>query len=273
MTALHRAVLDVLGAAGQSAVSCYEIASDLDSECEWLVTNGVLPADLVTRNREVALRPWKPVFTHGDQNSSPQGRLAIAADLPFSSERGWPVGRRSALVRGLPAGMRWNPIASPSLRGGRPEWVRRLVSDDLTPLLANSARLNPTIVFADGVCGSLMGTAGYQEIHTALAAFSCRCARVLLRCSGTVARMCGIVLDRIRLRTEALLESVVGGDLVVESRHFHIAARPVEPDCLLEGGVRLQPHRRIRGDRLVLQRREEPARGLFLGPPALPTCA
>src|SRR5262245_62614968 len=28
-----------------------EIASRLDSECEWLVTNGVLPADLVTRNR------------------------------------------------------------------------------------------------------------------------------------------------------------------------------------------------------------------------------
>ncbi|WP_312888752.1 phosphotransferase family protein [Nonomuraea rhodomycinica] len=46
-----------------------EIASRLDGECEWLVTNGVLPADLVTRNRrvaEAALRPWTPVFTHGD---------------------------------------------------------------------------------------------------------------------------------------------------------------------------------------------------------------
>jgi hypothetical protein len=46
-----------------------EIASDLDSECEWLVANGVLPADLVARNRQVAeaaLRPWTPVFTHGD---------------------------------------------------------------------------------------------------------------------------------------------------------------------------------------------------------------
>jgi aminoglycoside phosphotransferase (APT) family kinase protein len=46
-----------------------EIASQLDSECEWLVTNGVLPAGLVTRNRriaEAALRPWTPVFTHGD---------------------------------------------------------------------------------------------------------------------------------------------------------------------------------------------------------------
>jgi aminoglycoside phosphotransferase len=46
-----------------------EIASHLDGECEWLVTNGVLPADLVARNRRIAdeaLRPWTPVFTHGD---------------------------------------------------------------------------------------------------------------------------------------------------------------------------------------------------------------
>ncbi|MHA6627716.1 aminoglycoside phosphotransferase family protein [Pseudonocardia sichuanensis] len=46
-----------------------EIAARLDVECEWLVANGVLPIDLVTRNRriaEAALRPWTPVFTHGD---------------------------------------------------------------------------------------------------------------------------------------------------------------------------------------------------------------
>jgi aminoglycoside phosphotransferase (APT) family kinase protein len=46
-----------------------EMASHLDGECEWLVTNGVLPADLVTRNRQVAeaaLRPRPPVFMHGD---------------------------------------------------------------------------------------------------------------------------------------------------------------------------------------------------------------
>lgn len=46
-----------------------EIASHLDRECEWLIANGVLPANLVTRNRrvaEAALRPWTPVFTHGD---------------------------------------------------------------------------------------------------------------------------------------------------------------------------------------------------------------
>ena len=46
-----------------------EIASDLDRQCEWLVAGGVLPADLVTRNRrvaEAALREREPVFTHGD---------------------------------------------------------------------------------------------------------------------------------------------------------------------------------------------------------------
>ncbi|HEY4992095.1 MAG TPA: phosphotransferase [Nakamurella sp.] len=37
--------------------------------CEWLVTNEVLPTDMVKRNRrvaEAALRPWTPVFSHGD---------------------------------------------------------------------------------------------------------------------------------------------------------------------------------------------------------------
>src|ERR1700734_36107 len=46
-----------------------ELASRLGGECEWLVANGVLPVDLVTRNRqlaETALRPWTPVFIHGD---------------------------------------------------------------------------------------------------------------------------------------------------------------------------------------------------------------
>src|SRR5688572_29317882 len=31
-----------------------DLASRLDDECEWLVTNGVLPTDLVTRNRQLA---------------------------------------------------------------------------------------------------------------------------------------------------------------------------------------------------------------------------
>ena len=46
-----------------------ESASHLDRDCVWLVTNGVLHADLVTHNRQVAgaaLKPWTPVFTHGD---------------------------------------------------------------------------------------------------------------------------------------------------------------------------------------------------------------
>jgi aminoglycoside phosphotransferase len=49
--------------------STAELASRLDGECEWLVANDVLPADLVARNRqlaETALRPWTPVFIHGD---------------------------------------------------------------------------------------------------------------------------------------------------------------------------------------------------------------
>jgi aminoglycoside phosphotransferase (APT) family kinase protein len=46
-----------------------ESAAHLDNECTRLVESGVLPTDLVTRNRRVAeavFRPWTPVFTHGD---------------------------------------------------------------------------------------------------------------------------------------------------------------------------------------------------------------
>ncbi len=49
--------------------SLEEKAASLDTECAWLLANDVLPADLVTRNREVAeaaLRPWEPAFMHGD---------------------------------------------------------------------------------------------------------------------------------------------------------------------------------------------------------------
>ncbi|MEV8354956.1 phosphotransferase family protein [Streptomyces niveus] len=54
------------GGAGRNLT---ELAAELDSECERLVTSGFLPADLVTRNRQVAeaaFRPWTPAFTHGD---------------------------------------------------------------------------------------------------------------------------------------------------------------------------------------------------------------
>ncbi|WUH99717.1 phosphotransferase [Spirillospora sp. NBC_00431] len=46
-----------------------DVAARLDGECDWLVTSGVVPADVVTRNRrvaEAAIRPWTPVFAHGD---------------------------------------------------------------------------------------------------------------------------------------------------------------------------------------------------------------
>ncbi|MFL6166615.1 MAG: phosphotransferase [Ornithinibacter sp.] len=46
-----------------------ESASRLDAACAWLLSNDVLPADLVARNRrlaETALRPCTPAFTHGD---------------------------------------------------------------------------------------------------------------------------------------------------------------------------------------------------------------
>lgn len=41
----------------------------LDPECEWLVAHDVVSADVVRRSRQVAeaaLRPWTPVFIHGD---------------------------------------------------------------------------------------------------------------------------------------------------------------------------------------------------------------
>jgi aminoglycoside phosphotransferase (APT) family kinase protein len=43
--------------------------ASLDTECRWLLANDALPNDLVTHNRrvaEAALRPWTPVFVHGD---------------------------------------------------------------------------------------------------------------------------------------------------------------------------------------------------------------
>ncbi|MFD8535259.1 phosphotransferase family protein [Streptomyces rubrogriseus] len=54
---------------GRAGRSVAVLAAELDDECASLVTNGVLPADLVTRNRrvaETALRPWTAAFTHGD---------------------------------------------------------------------------------------------------------------------------------------------------------------------------------------------------------------
>ncbi|MFI7340870.1 aminoglycoside phosphotransferase family protein [Streptomyces sp. NPDC050085] len=64
---LHQAPLPPRpGRAGRSTAA---LAAELDAECELLVADGLLPADLVTRNRrvaEAALRPWTAAFTHGD---------------------------------------------------------------------------------------------------------------------------------------------------------------------------------------------------------------
>ncbi|GAA1678233.1 phosphotransferase [Kribbella yunnanensis] len=46
-----------------------DIRTRLDTECEWLTRNAVLPTDVIERNREIAeaaLRPYTPAFTHGD---------------------------------------------------------------------------------------------------------------------------------------------------------------------------------------------------------------
>ncbi|MCM1939506.1 aminoglycoside phosphotransferase family protein [Streptomyces sp. G3] len=54
---------------GRAGRSIAALAAELDAECERLVTSGLLPAALVTRNRRVAesaFRPWTPAFTHGD---------------------------------------------------------------------------------------------------------------------------------------------------------------------------------------------------------------
>ena len=62
---LHDAALPPWQGRGSAA----ELASWLADECEGLVANDVLPADVVTRDRrlaETALRPWTPVFIHGD---------------------------------------------------------------------------------------------------------------------------------------------------------------------------------------------------------------
>jgi len=46
-----------------------ELATRLADECDWLVGNNVISVDVVARHRRLAgtvLRPWKPVFIHGD---------------------------------------------------------------------------------------------------------------------------------------------------------------------------------------------------------------
>jgi len=49
--------------------SVEESAALLADGCDWLVANDVLSSEVITRNRRIAdaaLRPWTPVFIHGD---------------------------------------------------------------------------------------------------------------------------------------------------------------------------------------------------------------
>lgn len=60
----HNQQQPVLGSGGT-----VEFPSLFEAECEWLVANGVVSAEVVRRNRQAAeavLRPWTPVFIHGD---------------------------------------------------------------------------------------------------------------------------------------------------------------------------------------------------------------
>jgi hypothetical protein len=50
-------------------LSVDDFASRLADECGWLIANDVLPTEVITQNRRLAetgLRPWTPVFIHGD---------------------------------------------------------------------------------------------------------------------------------------------------------------------------------------------------------------
>jgi aminoglycoside phosphotransferase (APT) family kinase protein len=63
--ALHDAPLPARPGRGADS----QVRAELEAECELLVANGILPADLVARNRavaEAAFRPVAPVFAHGD---------------------------------------------------------------------------------------------------------------------------------------------------------------------------------------------------------------
>jgi hypothetical protein len=90
------------------------LASRLAVECEWLVANDVLSADVVIRNHrlaETALRPWTPVFIHGD----------LQVDHVFvDDDKGH---RRHRLVRGGPGRRPIRPC-HPHARTSGTAWQR-----------------------------------------------------------------------------------------------------------------------------------------------------
>ena len=88
-----------------------EIASHLDGACESLVRNGVLPTDLVTRNRrvaEAALRPWTSAADRCP------ARLSVEEPFAFFSTRCRANYRSATAVSSSPestrgTGSRWVP--------------------------------------------------------------------------------------------------------------------------------------------------------------------
>src|SRR6266851_7929259 len=127
-----------------------EVASHLDGECERLVTNGVLPADVVTRNRrvaEAALRPWTPVFTHGD--------LQITHVFVDGDE----IHRRGRLVRGGPGRCPVRPRQPDARTRGAPWRRRRRLRHRRRP------RRDPrVVVIAKSASGPLAGRARFRPV-------------------------------------------------------------------------------------------------------------
>jgi hypothetical protein len=95
------------GRAGQRIVA---LAAELDDECELLVTNGLLPADLVTHNRQVAEAAGLQILTPDDDSefligdapaftrgTGPQGP-AIGMALGDASTALLPLGPRHLLA-------------------------------------------------------------------------------------------------------------------------------------------------------------------------------
>ena len=130
------------------------IAAELDGECEWLVTNGVLPTDMVTRNRriaEAALRPWTPVFTHGD----------LQVDHVFVN--GDKITGVVELVRGMPGRCPVRPRRPDARTPGAP-WRRRCRLRH-----RRQPRRDPRVVVAaKPVRGPLAGRARLRPVHARL---------------------------------------------------------------------------------------------------------
>jgi hypothetical protein len=86
-----------------SGESLDELASRLDGECEWLVTNGVLPTDLVTRNRRVAEAVLHEPDFHECRSAASRG----PAPASWTGSRNTPEGGQPVRFRRC-AGLVWD---------------------------------------------------------------------------------------------------------------------------------------------------------------------